>query len=90
MKKILIALLLCALSLSAASGLAEGKLEAIQAAGKLVMGTDAAWPPFEYIGANGEPDGSRATACEINRDKKIVWAWFPKSDANMMSAFRID
>ena len=48
MKKILIALLLCALSLSAASGLAEGKLEAIQAAGKLVMGTDAAWPPFEY------------------------------------------
>ena len=58
MKKILIALLLCALSLSAVCGLAEGKLEAIQAAGKLVMGTDAAWPPFEYIGANGEPDGS--------------------------------
>ena len=28
--------------------------------------------------------------CEINRDKKIVWAWFPKSDANMMTAFRID
>ena len=40
--------------------------------------------------ANGEPDGSKATACEINRDKKIVWAWFPKSDANMMSAFRLD
>ena len=40
--------------------------------------------------ANGEPDGSKATACEINREKKIVWAWFPKSDANMMSAFRLD
>ncbi len=48
--------------------------------GNIVIGT---W-------ANGEPDGSKATACEINRAKKIAWAWFPKSDANMMSAFRID
>jgi len=48
--------------------------------GNIVIGT---W-------ANGEPDGSKATACEINREKKIAWAWFPTSDANMMSAFRLD
>jgi len=46
--------------------------------GNIVIGT---W-------ANGEPDGSKATACEINREKKIAWAWFPTSDANMMSVFR--
>ncbi|MBQ6623990.1 MAG: transporter substrate-binding domain-containing protein [Mogibacterium sp.] len=34
-----------------------GKLAAIQEAGKLVVCTDAAWAPFEYIGANGEPTG---------------------------------
>ena len=54
-----IALLLCAiLCLAMASAFAEGKLDEIAAKGKLVMGTDAAWPPFEYIGAGGEPDGS--------------------------------
>ena len=36
----------------------EGKLEKIQKAGKLVIATDAAWAPFEYIGADGEVTGS--------------------------------
>ncbi len=58
MKKILATLLVLALALSMTSALADGKLESIQAAGKLVIGTDAAWPPFEYIGADGVPDGS--------------------------------
>ena len=34
-----------------------GKLAAIQDAGKLVVCTDAAWAPFEYIGEGGEPTG---------------------------------
>ncbi|NLV49122.1 MAG: transporter substrate-binding domain-containing protein [Clostridiales bacterium] len=36
----------------------QTRIEKIKAAGKLVMATDAAWPPFEYIGANGEVSGS--------------------------------
>lgn len=35
-----------------------GKLAEIKAAGKLVMATDAAWPPFEYLGADGEIAGA--------------------------------
>ncbi len=35
-----------------------GKLDAIKKAGKIVICTDAAWAPFEYIGANGEVTGS--------------------------------
>lgn len=34
-----------------------GKLAAIQEAGKIVVCTDAAWAPFEYIGEGGEPAG---------------------------------
>ena len=34
-----------------------GKLAAIQESGKLVMCTDAAWAPFEYIGENGDVTG---------------------------------
>lgn len=34
-----------------------GKLAAIQEKGKIVVCTDAAWAPFEYIGADGEPTG---------------------------------
>ena len=46
--------------------------------GNLVIGT---W-------ANGEPDASRATAFEITRGKKLVWAWYPNADRNMMTAVR--
>lgn len=34
-----------------------GKLAAIQDAGKIVVATDAAWAPFEYIGEGGQPTG---------------------------------
>ncbi|MGN0847240.1 MAG: hypothetical protein ACI4RA_07645 [Kiritimatiellia bacterium] len=47
-------------------------------AGNLVVGT---W-------ANGEPDATRATAFEITREKKLVWAWYPNADRNMMTAVR--
>lgn len=46
--------------------------------GNLVIGT---W-------ANGELDASRATAFEITREKKLVWAWRPNADRNMMTAVR--
>jgi hypothetical protein len=39
--------------------------------------------------SNGEPDGSKATACEITREKKAVWAWYPTGDANMMSVIAL-
>ena len=46
--------------------------------GNLVIGT---W-------ANGELDASKATAFEITREKKLVWAWRPSADRNMMTAVR--
>ena len=48
--------------------------------GNLVVGTYA----------NGRPDGSRTTAFEITRDKKIAWSYASTGDRNMMTAFRID
>lgn len=48
--------------------------------GNIVLGTYA----------NGRKDGSRTTAFEITRDKKVVWSYAPKGDRNMMSAFRVD
>lgn len=47
--------------------------------GNLVVGT---W-------ANGERDASKATAFEITRGKKLVWAWYPNGDVNMMTAVRL-
>lgn len=46
--------------------------------GNLVVGT---W-------ANGASDGSRTTAFEITRDKKVVWRWASPDDSNMMGAMR--
>ena len=46
--------------------------------GNLMIGT---W-------ANGELDASKATAFEITREKKLVWAWRPNADRNMMTAVR--
>ena len=46
--------------------------------GNLVIGT---W-------ANGELDASKATAFEITREKKLVWAWRPNADRNMLTAVR--
>ncbi|MGN0852441.1 MAG: hypothetical protein ACI4Q3_03590 [Kiritimatiellia bacterium] len=38
--------------------------------------------------ANGRPDASRATACEITRAKELVWAYYPSGDVNMMTLSR--
>lgn len=62
MKKILaisLAVMLCILACSAfAEEEATGKLKEILDRGELIVATDAAWAPFEYIGADGEPTGS--------------------------------
>lgn len=47
--------------------------------GNLVVGTYA----------NGRPDGSRSTAFEVTRDKKVVWSYAPTSDRSMMTAFLV-
>ena len=47
--------------------------------GNLVVGTYA----------NGRPDGSRATAFEVTREKRIVWSYASRDDRNMMTAFRV-
>jgi len=56
----ILALVLALILTFAAAALAEEspKLADIQAKGKLILGTDAVWAPFEYIGANGEPTGA--------------------------------
>ncbi len=48
--------------------------------GNLVIGTYA----------NGRLDGSRTTAFEITRDKKVVWSYAPTRDRNMMTVYRLE
>ena len=56
--KVVSLLIALTLALGCVAASAEGKLEDIQAKGKIVLGTDAVWAPFEYIGANGDPTGA--------------------------------
>ena len=59
MKKIIAMILAAMMVLSMTAAVAEGgKLAEIQAKGKMTICTDAAWAPFEYIGANGEVAGA--------------------------------
>lgn len=59
MKKIIAMILAAMMMLSMTAAVAEGgKLAEIQAKGKMTICTDAAWAPFEYIGANGEVAGA--------------------------------
>ncbi len=59
MKKIIAMILAAMMVLSMTAAVAEGgKLAEIQAKGKMTICTDAAWAPFEYIGANGEVTGA--------------------------------
>ncbi len=59
MKKIIAMILAAMMLLSMTAAVAEGgKLAEIQAKGKMTICTDAAWAPFEYIGANGEVAGA--------------------------------
>ena len=59
-KKIAALMIAAAMILSLAacgSSASSGKLAQIQKNGKIVVCTDAAWAPFEYIGKNGEVTG---------------------------------
>ena len=58
MKKIIAMILVAMMALTMTSAVAEGKLAEIQSKGKLVICTDAAWAPFEYIGADGKEAGA--------------------------------
>ena len=69
MKK-LIALLLAALVMSLClSGLAAGRLDAIKAAGKLVVGTSPDYAPYEFLDADGKPVGADITFAQFIADK---------------------
>ncbi len=70
MKKMLAALLaaLLLLSLSAAA-LAEGRLEAIKAAGKLVVATSPDYAPYEFPGPDGKPVGTDMAFAQYIADK---------------------
>ena len=53
-----------------------GKLAEIQEKGKIVVCTDAAWAPFEYIGEGGEPTGidieiAKAIADELGVELEV-------------------
>ena len=55
---LVLAMILCLSTAAFAEAEPTGKLAEVLAAGKLVVATDAAWAPFEYIGAEGEVTGS--------------------------------
>lgn len=57
----------CSSSSSAPAASAKTTVDAIVERGYITMATDAAWAPYEYIGANGEPDG-----CDIEMAKEIA------------------
>ena len=60
MKKVLAMVLSLVLAMALCTAFAESEtptIDAIQAAGKLVMMTNATFPPFEYLGDDGEPAG---------------------------------
>lgn len=68
----LIALLLILLLAACQQGGAEGHLAEIQDAGKMVVGTSADYPPFEYVDENGEFAGfDMALIQEIGRRMEL-------------------
>ena len=70
--KLISIVLMLALVLTGVAALAESdspKLNEIKEKGKIVMGTDAVWAPFEYIGANGEPTGADVEIAQYIADQ---------------------
>jgi polar amino acid transport system substrate-binding protein len=60
MKKVIAMLLataMCVVSLTACGSKSGANDVSTITEGKLIVGTNAAFPPFEYVGDNGEPDG---------------------------------
>ena len=69
--------MLMLISLVASAGSATPSIDAIKAKGKLVMLTNASFPPFEYISAEGEPVGvdidlSQAIADKMGVELQVV------------------
>ena len=60
MKKILVMMLALAMVLTAVSASAEGVLDKVKAAGKIVVGTEATYPPYEYL-----DDNANFAGCDI-------------------------
>jgi len=69
MKKMVAILLALVLALCSVSALADGVLDKIQKAGKIVMGTEATYPPYEYL-----DDNAQFTGCDIWLAGKIAEA----------------
>lgn len=67
-----------------------GKLAEIQEKGKIVVCTDAAWAPFEYIGEGGEPTGidieiAQAIADELGVELEVSNIAFDTIPATLTS-----
>ena len=60
MKKLIALILVLMLALGAVSASAEGLLDKIEAEGKIVMGTEATYPPYEYL-----DDNANFAGCDI-------------------------
>ncbi len=69
MKKLIAMMMVLALALCAVSASADGVLEKIQSAGKIVMGTEATYPPYEYLDDNADFAG-----CDIWLAQQIAEA----------------
>ena len=69
MKKLLALCLVLALTLTTVSCLADGVLASIQAKGKILLGTEATYPPYEYL-----DDSANFAGCDIWLAKQIAEA----------------
>ncbi len=85
-----LALAACGGSGSGDSEEGSGKLAEIQEKGKIVVCTDAAWAPFEYIGEGGEPTGidieiAQAIADELGVELEVSNIAFDTIPATLTS-----
>ena len=69
LKKVFALMIALVLLLGAVSASAEGALEKITAAGKIVMGTEATYPPYEFL-----DDDANFAGCDIWLAKQIAEA----------------
>ena len=57
-KKVFAAIFAAMLTVTTIAGCGNASADSAKSAGgKLVVGTNAAFPPFEYVGDDGKPDG---------------------------------
>lgn len=77
MKKLVVSLMVMGAFLLSACGKEEAVTAGSNTESVLVVGTNAEFPPFEYIGDNGEPDGFdialiKAIGAKIGKDVEIL------------------